>query len=324
MKHYIAALLLGLVIGCVTLHCGPATAQDWPSRPVRIIVPNGPGGISDTLARLTSDRMAKIFGQPFVIENKGGAGGTIGTELAAHAPNDGYTLYFGGGAQFMVSPLIKKLSFDPLKELTPVSMVSINGMALVVHPDLPVRSVREFIDYIKANPGRVNYGAAGLGQSSHLTPAAFAARVGLDMVVVPYQSTPPALVGLLSGTVQVFFGNVSDVMELVQGGKGRMLAISTAQRVARFPDVPTVAETVPGFVMTGWIGYFAPAGTPRAIIDRVAAAVASICREGDVASQMANMGIDAVGNTPEEFAAAIATDVPIMRSAVEAAGLLQH
>src|SRR5215510_88055 len=124
-------------------------------------------------------------------------------------------------------------------------MVSLNGMALVVHPDLPVRSVREFIDYVKANPGKINYGVAGLGQSSHLTPAAFAARAGLDMVVVPYQSTPPALVGLVSGTVQVFFGNVSDVMELVHGGKGRMLAISTAKRAARFPEVPTVAETVP-------------------------------------------------------------------------------
>ena len=324
MKHCTAPLLLGLMFGCVTLGCGAAAAQDWPSRPVRIIVPNGPGGISDTLARLTSDRLAKTFGQPFVIENKGGAGGTIGTELAARAPNDGYTLYFGGGAQFMVSPLIKKLSFDPLKELTPISMVSINGMALVVHPDLPVHSVREFVDYVKANPGRINYGAAGLGQSSHLTPAAFAARAGLDMVVVPYQSTPPALVGLVSGTVQVFFGNVSDVMELVHGGKGRMLAISTAKRAARFPEVPTVAETVPSFVMTGWIGYFAPAGTPRALIDRLAAAVASICREADVAAQMASMGIDAVGNTPEEFAAAIAIDVPIMRSAVEAAGLLQR
>ena len=161
-------------------------------------------------------------------------------------------------------------------------MVSINGMALVVHHDLPVRSVREFIDYVKANPGKVNYGVAGLGQSSHLAPAAFAARAGLDMVVVPYQSTPPALMGLLSGTVQVFFGNVSDVMELVQSGKGRLLALSTEKRVPQFPDIPTVSETVAGFVMTGWIGYFAPTGTPRPIIDRVAKALAAICREPDV------------------------------------------
>src|SRR5437763_661961 len=145
--------------------------------------------------------------------------------------------------------------------------------ALTVHPDLPVRSVREFIAHVRANPGKINYASAGLGQSSHLTPAAFAARESLDMVVVPYQSTPAALVGLASGSVQLFFGNLSDVLELVQGGKARMLAISTEKRMAQFPDVPTVSESVPGFVMTGWIGYFAPTGTPRPIIDRVAKAI---------------------------------------------------
>ena len=286
-------------------------------------MPYGPGGISDILARLTADRMTKMFGQPFVIENRGGAGGVIGTEFAARSPNDGYTLYLGGGAQFSVNPLVKKLTYDPLTELTPISMVSINGMALTVHPDLPARSVREFIDFVRANPGKINYASAGLGQSSHLTPAAFAAREGLDMVVVPYQSTPAALVGLLSGAVQVFFGNVSDVLELVQSGKARMLAISTEERVAQFPNIPTVNETVPGFVMTGWIGYFAPAGTPRPIIDRVSKALVAICREPEVIRTMANVGIDAVGNSPEEFAAAIEADLPIVRSAVEAAGLLR-
>jgi tripartite-type tricarboxylate transporter receptor subunit TctC len=298
-------------------------AQDWPVRPVKVIVPYGPGGISDTLARMTADRMAKMLGQPFVIDNRGGAGGVIGTEFAARSPNDGYTLYLGGGAQFTVNPLVKKLTYDPLKDLTPISMVSINGMALTVHPDLPVRSVRELIDYVRANPGKINYAAAGLGQSSHLTPAAFAAREGLDMVVVPYQSTPPALVGLLSGAVQVFFGNVSDVLELVQSGKARMLAISTEKRIAQFPSIPTVNETVPGFVMTGWIGYFAPAGTPRPIIDRVSKALVAICREPEVIKTMANVGIDAVGNAPDEFVAAIEADLPIVRSAVEAAGLLR-
>jgi tripartite-type tricarboxylate transporter receptor subunit TctC len=183
--------------------------------------------------------------------------------------------------------------------------------------------VREFIDYVKANPGKVNYGVAGLGQNSHLAPSAFAAREGLDMVVVPYQSTPPALIGLVSGTVQVFFGNISDVMELVQSGKGRMLALSTEKRVPRFSDIPTVSETVPGFVMTGWIGYFAPAGTPRPIIDRMSKALVAICREPEVVETMANLGIDAIGNTPEEFAAAIQADLPVVRSAVEAAGLLR-
>ncbi|HEY2185804.1 MAG TPA: tripartite tricarboxylate transporter substrate binding protein [Xanthobacteraceae bacterium] len=299
------------------------TAQEWPAHPVKVMVPYGPGGISDTLARVTADRLAKTFGQPFVIDNRGGAGGVIGTEAAARSPADGYTLYLAGGAQLTVNPLVKKLPYDPLRDFAPISMVSINGMALTVHPDLPARSVREFIDYVRANPGKINYASAGLGQSSHLTPAAFAAREGLNMVVVPYQSTPQALVGLLSGSAQVFFGNVSDVLELVHTGKARMLAISTERRVAQFPDIPTVSETVPGFVMTGWIGYFAPTGTPRPIIARLSKALVAICREPELAKTMANAGVEAVGDTPEDFAAAIAADLPIVRAAVEAAGLLR-
>jgi tripartite-type tricarboxylate transporter receptor subunit TctC len=315
------AALIGFIF--VALVASPARAQDWPQRPVKIVVPYGPGGISDVLARLTADRLTKAFGQPFVIDNRGGAGGTIGTEYAARSPHDGYTLYLAGGAQFTVNPLVKNLSYDPLKDLTPISMISINGMALTVHPSLAVRSVREFIDYVRANPGKINYASAGLGQHSHLTPAAFAVREGLDMVVVPYQSTPSAMVGLVSGQAQVFFGNVSDVLELAPSGKVRMLALSTEKRSKHFPDIPTVAETVPGFVMTGWIGYFAPTGTPTSIIERLAQAIITICREPELVKTMAKVGIDAVGNTPEEFAAAIQADLPVARSAIEAAGLLR-
>src|ERR1700674_1989412 len=220
-----------------------------------------------------------MLGQPFVVENRGGAGGAIGTEYAARSPNDGYTLYFAGGAQFSVVPLMQKLSYDPLRDLTPISMVGLNSMALAVNLDMPVQSTREFIDYVRANPGKVNYGAGGLGTNSHLAPAALAGHEGLDMVVVPYQATPPSILALITGTIQVFFGNVSDIVESVRGGKVRLLAFSSAQRLAQFPSVPTVSETVPGFVMTGWNGYFAPAGTPRPIIDRVSKALVAICRE---------------------------------------------
>jgi len=319
-RRAIAALFIFLGAALVA---GPARAQDWPQRPVKIVVPYGPGGISDVLARVTADRLTRAFAQPFVIDNRGGAGGTIGTEYAARSPHDGYTLYLAGGAQLTVNPLVKNLPYDPLKDLTPISMISINGMALTVHPGLPAHSVREFIDYVRANPGKVNYASAGLGQHSHLTPAAFAMREGLDMVVVPYQSTPSALVGLLSGQAQVFFGNVSDVLELTQSSKARMLALSTEKRSAQFPDIPTVAETVPGFVMTGWIGYFAPAGTPRPVIERLARAIIAICREPELVQVMAKVGIEAVGNAPDEFAAMIEADLPVMRSAVEAAGLLR-
>lgn len=315
-------VILALAVGVLTF--GSAFAQDWPTRPVKIIVPNGPGGVSDTLARLTADRLSKAFGQPFIIDNRGGAGGAMGTEYAVRSPADGYTLYFGGGAQFLVNPLLKKLPYDPLKDLTPISMVSLNGMGLIVNPQLPVHTLSEFVDYAKARPGTINYGLAGFGQSSHLASALFAGRTGLNVVAVPYQATPPALLGLISGTVHMFFGNISDELDLVQSGKARLLAISTEKRIAQFPNVPTVSETIPGYTFTGWIGYFAPTGTPKPIVDKLARELVAICRQPEVVKIMANLGIDTIGNTPEEFQNVIAQDIPIARSAVEAAGLLRQ
>lgn len=311
-----------LVVGA-TLAGGIAHGQEWPTRSVKVVVPYGPGGIADVFGRLTAERLSKMLGKPFVVESRGGAGGAIGTEYAVRSPPDGYTLYFAGGGQFSVVPLMQKLSYDPIKELMPVSMVTLNGMAFAINNDLPVRTLREFIDYARANPGKINYGATGLGASSHLAPAAFAAREKLDMVVVPYTATPPSIVALINGTIQVFFGNVSDIVGTAQGGKARLLAFSTAKRLPDYPDVPTVAETVPGFVMTAWNGYFAPAGTPRAIVDRLAQAIALVCRDPEVIALMGKLSVDAVGSTPDELAAAIQEELPVYRSAVEAAGLMR-
>jgi tripartite-type tricarboxylate transporter receptor subunit TctC len=319
MRAFIYLALLGSVI---VPGSAPATAQDWPTRTVKVVAPVGPGGVTDTLARLTADRLAKMFGKPFVVENRAGGGGAIGTEYAARAPNDGYSFYFGGGAQFIITPLIKKLTYDPIKDLTPISMVSLNGMGLVVAPDLPVHSLAEFIAYVKSNPGKVNFGVSGIGQSSHLAPAVMAAREKLDMVMVPYQTVPQAMVGLLSGVIHMYFGNISDVIEFVRTNKVRLLGISTERRTAQFPDTPTISETIPNFVFTSWIGYFAPTGTPRSIIDQVSRAVAEICHDQEIVKLLKNMGIDSIGNTPDEFTAVIQHDMPIARSAVEAAGLL--
>ena len=296
-------------------------AQDWPAHPVKVVVPYGPGGIADVFGRITADRLTKLFGKPFLVENRGGAGGAIGTEAVVRSTPDGYTLYFAGGGQFSVVPLIQKLSYDPVKDLSPISMVTRNGMAFVVNLGLPVHSLREFIDYARANPGKINYGATGLGSSSHLAPAAFAAREGLDLVVVPYQATPPSILALINGTIQLFFGNVSDVVASVHAGQVRLLAFSTEQRLPQFPDTPTVSETVPDFVMTGWNGYFAPAGTPRFVIDRLARAIATVCRDPEVIKTMADLSVDPVGGTPEQLKATIASELPIYRAAVQAAGL---
>jgi tripartite-type tricarboxylate transporter receptor subunit TctC len=316
--------LLVLLVTAFVAAISAARAQEWPAHPVKVVVPYGPGGIADVFGRITADRLSKLFGKPFVVESRGGAGGAIGTEYVVRSVPDGYTLYFAGGAQFSVLPLMQKLSYEPIRDLAPISMVTVNGMAFVVNNDLPVRTLAEFIDHARANPGKINYGATGLGASSHLAPAAFAARERLDMVVVPYTATPPSIVALLNGTIQVFFGNVSDILGSVNSGKARLLAFSTAKRLKQFPDVPTVAETVPDFVMTGWNGYFAPAGMPRPIIDRLSRAIATVCRDPEVIRLMSELSVEAVGGTPEERAAAIAADLPIYRSAVEAAGLMRR
>ncbi len=317
------ALASALLTAALTASAGLAQGQEWPTRFVKVIVPYGPGGISDVLARITTDRLSAAFGQQFIVETHPGANGAIGTEIAVRAPADGYTLYEGGGAQLSVVPLMQKLSYDPVKELAPISMLASNGMAFAITRDLPAHSLREFIDYARANPGKINYGSVGRGSSSDLTPAAFAAREGLNLVDVPYTAAPPAILALINGTIQLFFGNISDIIGPVASGQVRLLAVSTAKRLPQFPDVPTVSETVPGFVMTAWNAYFAPAGTPRAIIDRLARALAAICRDPEVVRRMADLGLDAVGSTPEELADAIRTDLPIYRAAVEAAGLMR-
>jgi tripartite-type tricarboxylate transporter receptor subunit TctC len=325
MKHA-GSIALATIIIAAALFGVPiraAQAQDWPTRPVKIVVPYGPGGISDVLARMVADRLTAKFGQRFVIETRPGASGAIGTEYVVRSPPDGYTLYHAGGAEFSVVPLMQKLSYDPIKDLAPVSMTAVNGMAMVVNRDLPVHSVREFIDYARANPGKINYGSVGRGSSSDLTPAAFAAREGLQLVDVPYTATPPSILALINGSIQLFFGNVSDVVGPVRSGDVRLLAVSTGKRLPQFPDVPTVSETVPDFVITAWNGFFAPAATPRPIIERLSRAIAEACHDPEVVAKMANLSLEAVGSTPNELAAAIQTDLPIYRKAVEAAGLLR-
>lgn len=311
-----------VVIAMLGLPVGVAQGQDWPTRPVKIVVPYGPGGISDVVARMVADRLSAKFGQRFIIETHPGANGAIGTEYAVRSPPDGYTLYHAGGAEFSVVPLMQKLSYDPIKDLTPISMTTVNGMAMAINRDLPVHSVAEFIAYARAQPGKINYASVGRGSNSDLTPAAFAARAGLQLVGVPYTGAPPAILALINGTIQLFFGNVSDIVGSVRSGEVRLLAVSSAKRMPQFPDVPTVSETVSGFVMTGWNGFFAPAGTPRPIIARLSQAIAEACHDPDVVAKLANLSLDAVGSSPEDLAAAIQADQPVYRQAMEAAGLI--
>jgi tripartite-type tricarboxylate transporter receptor subunit TctC len=316
------ALALFGALAIVTIPAPRAVAQTWPARTIKIVVPYGPGGISDVVARITADRLGAMLRQRFIVETHPGASGAIGTEYVVRSPTDGYTLYHAGGAEFSVVPLMQKLNYDPVKDLAPISMTAVNGMAFAVNRDLPVRTLAEFIAYARANPGKINYSSVGRGSSSDLSPAAFAARENLKLVGVPYTAAPPAILALVTGTIQLFFGNVSDVVSSVRSGEVRLLAVSTPKRMPQFSDVPTVSETVPGFVMTAWNGYFAPTGTPRPVIERLSKALAVICAEPDIKQKMANLSLEATSSTPEALAAAIQADLPVYRKAAEAAGII--
>jgi tripartite-type tricarboxylate transporter receptor subunit TctC len=315
--------LLVLLIGLALCPATNAVAEDWPNRPIRIVAPVAPGGYSDLMARLTADRLSKAFGVAFFVENKGGGGGAVGTDYVIHAQPDGYTLWFGGGAQFTSAPLIKKLEYDPLRGLTPISMVSINGLGLVVSAALPVNTLADFFAYVRERPGKVNYGISGVGQSSHLAAALLASRETLEMTMVPYQSVPNAILGLISNDVQMYFGNMIDIIEPIRTGKVKLLGVSSSERSPLFPDVPTISEVAPRFVFTSWVGYFAPAGTPTQIIAKLSAMISEVCQEKDVADSIAKMGMTAVGSTPDYVATTIQSDLPIAKSAVQAAGLSQ-
>ena len=313
-------LIAGMLL---PLGAAAANAQEWPSRPVKVIVPYGPGGITDIIARLMVDRWSKAFGQPFVVENRGGAGGAIGTEAAARSPKDGYTIYLAGGSPLTVVPQMQKVSYDPVRDLAPVGMIAYNPMAFTVHPDLPVRSLADFVSYVKTRPGQVNYCVGGIGSSSQLAPALLASRLRLDMLAVPYQSMPPAVAALLSGTVQMFFGNITDVIEQVRSKKLRLLALSSEKRSAAFPDIPTVAETVPGFALIGWHGVFVPSGTPQPVVERLSYAIAVMSRDAEFVATLSNVGIETVSDTPEGLAKMVQSDMVLYKTALEAAGLLR-
>lgn len=296
-------------------------AQQWPSRNVKVIVPYGVGGVTDIMARLTADRLSKSLKQTFVIENKVGAGGAIGVDAAIHAPQDGYTILFIGSTLFTVLPLAQKVNYEPLKDLVPVSITGTNGMVMVVAKDAPYSTLREFLDYAKKNPGKITYSSGGPATNNHLSTAYLAGLQGLDMVHVPYAGGQKALTAVLSKDVQMHFGNSSDLIEPVRSGTVKALAVSTKTRMPQLPDVPTVAETVPGYEYVAWNGYAVTGGVPAEVKQRLAEALKPIARDPEVIKVFSNLGIDSLGTTPKEAEASIRKDMPIYAKIVDMAGV---
>jgi len=282
---------------------GAVHAQGFPNRPVKLVVPYAPGGLPDTMARLIGAKMGDALGQQVVIENKGGAGGISGVTDVVKAPADGYTLLIADVGQIAINPhLFSKLPYDPMKDLAPVSLVGTSALYLVAHPSVGVNSMSDLVVLAKAQPGKLNYGSSGIGSIHHLATEALKSGLGINMVHVPYKGTGQSVPALLGGQVALLYAALPSILGHVKDGKVKILAVSTSQRSAQTPDVPTVAESgVPGYEFVAEIGLLAPAGTPRDVIGRLAAEVGKAVKQPDVAQRFTQLGIDAVGSSPEAY-----------------------
>jgi tripartite-type tricarboxylate transporter receptor subunit TctC len=296
-------------------------AQDWPSRPVTLVVPYEPGGIVDLTARILGERMAKVFSQPFIIENRAGAGGTLGTQFVARSLPDGYVLLVASVAQIAIAPLVQGVKYDPLRDFIPISMFSSGVIALAVNNDITATTTAELIAQATAEPGKLAYSSAGFGSFSHLGGAMFASRAGIQMLHVPYKGAVPAVQALLAGQVQVYVGNFAELHPLVEAGKIRILATATRERVAGSPDLPTVAETLRGFQLAGWQGLLAPAQTPKAIVARLEQEAIAAATAPAAVARLKNLSVNAVGSTSAEFTESIQKDLESYQQVISAAGL---
>ena len=294
--------LLGAVLGLVAFACGAAWGQAYPSKPVRVVIVFPPAGATDIVGRVVFQKMGDLLNQQFVIDNRAGAGGTIGAAYVAKSPPDGYTIMVYSATLVANAHLYKKLPYDSLKDfigLTPVARLV--GM-LVVHPSMPVRSVKELIALAKARPGEISYSSAGIGAFQHLATSLLANMANVDMVHVPYKGGGPAAVAVAGGEIQMFLTPISEVLPHVQSGRVRPIAVSSEKRVAQYPDLPAIAETVKGYEFISWMGTFVPAGTPKPIVDKLNAELKRAVADPAVASNLNSQSLDPMYQTPEEFA----------------------
>jgi tripartite-type tricarboxylate transporter receptor subunit TctC len=296
MRAVIGALA---ILGALS---APAVAQSWPEKQVNFIVPFSAGGTTDLFGRLLTQHMQQKFGKPFIVENRAGAGGNIGAGMVAKAAPDGYTFLVGTVSTHAINPfLYSKLPYDTVKDFQPVSLIARLPNILVVYPDMPVKTVPELITYLKANPDKMSYGSSGVGTSIHLAAELFKIKTGTTMTHVPFRSSGDIMNNLTGGHINLAFDNITLAWTQVKAGKLRALAVTSTDRSAIAPDVPTMAETIPGFEATSWHGVFAPAGTPKPIVDQVAAEMKRILELPDVKEKLGEIGAIASPMTPEDF-----------------------
>jgi tripartite-type tricarboxylate transporter receptor subunit TctC len=311
------------VVTMVMLGAATSPAAEYPGKPIRMIVPFAPGGGVDFTARLVGQKLGAALGQTVVADNRAGAGGVIGTELAAKSAPDGYTLLLGSAGPLAILPGISaRLPYDPLRDFAPVALASTLPFLLVVHPSLPAKSLAELIALAKARPGQLNYATAGNGSTTHLVIELFKSMAGIDIVHVPYKGAAPAVADLLAGQVQLMAGDLSTLMPQVKAGKLRALAVTASKRSALAPDLPTVAEAgVDGFEASGWFGVLAPAATPRALVMRLNAAINAALGAADARERVNALGGDAAGGSPAEFGVRMRDDLAKWKRLITTLGL---
>ena len=300
----------------------PAAAQNYPSKPITMVVPFSAGGTTDILARIVGQALGTELGQTIIIDNKPGAGGNIGGQAASRAPADGYTLFMGTvGTHAINQALYKKMPFDPIKDFAPLSRVANVPNLLVAHPSQPFKTVPELIAYAKANPGAVNFGSSGSGSSIHLSGELFKSMANVDMVHVPYKGSAPAVTDLLGNQIGIMFDNMPSAIQHVRSGKLRPIAVTTAKRSPELPDVPTIAEAgVPGYEATSWFGLCAPANTPAPVMDKLHAALTKVLKDPAVIKKIGDQGGEVVIETPAQFDAFIKSEAAKWGKVVKESG----
>ena len=293
------ARIVSMLIACVCV-TGAALAQKYPTRAVRIIVPQAPGDPCDTFGRLLGQYMSERLGQPFVVDNRPGASGTIGLALAAKAPADGYTFACGQGGNMSVIPhTMKDVPFDAMKDFQPVALIATNYLCLVVSPTTAFKSVAEFVKYLKANPGKVSFATNGEGAFMHMTTELFRSLVGFEYVHVPFKGVAPAAAEVMSGRVDAAFGSFTGMYPFVKSGRVRLLGIAKATRAPNYPDIPTIAETVPGFTSGGWFGFVAPAKVPKEIIAVLNREANAAMKQPEIRAKLEALGLEVWTESPE-------------------------
>jgi tripartite-type tricarboxylate transporter receptor subunit TctC len=316
--------MFAIALSAAILFCqsAAAQAQDWPQRPVRFIYPFAAGSAGDGAARIIAQHLSQVFGQQFIVENRVGASGTLAAEAVAHAPPDGYTFFWATSPQISITPALQKVPYDPVKDFVPVSAALTNSSVLIVNHNVPVKSVSEFIAWVKAQPEKLAYAQSGPGSIIHLAMEMFLSRAGLKMTPVGYKGNAPAMTDVIAGHVPTMFSLLGDAVQQAKSGTIRMLAVTSLQRSPQAPDIPTLSESgFPGFNAIVWNGPLAPAGTPKPIVDRLSAEIARAVKDPTIAARLTDLGVEPLGNRPEELAAMIAAEIPVWTEAVSIAGL---